>query len=328
MGRERVSAKIGRVDEMVKWTADLRTEQVLSRLGVDVLTGPEGQKLANIPASAVIQGNMASNTARIGKRKIDLDLAEDYWHCMQSGDAFPAIVVVQVDGRYQIAGGNHRFQAACNIGKQQTIAAYVIRELQSPAYTLLCQTLNSVEGSRVGREDRVKMALAYFHMHGVTQKEAARMYQVPANTLGSAIRSQKLAEHLAQAGVDIADVGARWRELLHANVKDAPVFTKLAQLAQKGTLEERDAASHELQVAKCEADRLAGIDSILQHRKSKTVAGVRLDRHRTKLLAAVKSIEAILEGRTLEVVQISTQEGIEIAARLESAANKLCRRDE
>ncbi len=313
---------------MVKWTADLRTEQVLSRLGVEVLTGPAGQKLANIPASAVIQGNMASNTARIGKRKIDLDLAEDYWHCMQSGDAFPAIVVAQVDDRYQIAGGNHRFQAACNIGKQTTIAAYVIKDLSAPAFTLLCQTLNSVEGSRVGRDDRVKMALAYFHMHGVTQREAARIYQVPANTLGSAVRAQKLTEHLASAGIDMGDVGKAWKELLHCHIKDTPVFRKLAELAVNGTLIERDAVTGGLQSANCEADKIAAIEAVLQKRQIATVAGVRLDRHRTKLLTAVKHIESAIEGRTLEALQISTQEGIEIAARLESAASKLCRRDE
>ena len=312
------------MSEAIKWTTDLRTEQVFQRLGIEAMCGPNGQRLAAIAASEIIQGTIASNTARLSKRKIDLNLAEDYWHCMQSGDAFPAIVVVRVGDRYQIAGGHHRFQAACNIGKQPTIAAYVLDTLSPAAFTLLCQTLNSVEGSRVSREDRVKMAVAYFHLHGVTQKEAAKIYQVPANTLGSAIRSQRLAERLAQTGLDITEVKKPWKELLHYHIKDAPVFDRLADLAVKGTIEERDALAAELQAAKCEADKLSAIEVIVQRRKSKTVAGIRLDRHRVRLLAAIKSIETIMEGRTLEILQVSQQEGIEIAQRLERVVKRLC----
>jgi len=106
----------------------------------------------------------------------------------QNGLAYPLIVAPYLKGRYIILDGNHRFQAACELGWPKILCRVI--DVPAPARRVICVRLNKNRG----RLDPFRLAAIFEQelQQGLTQAQVGRKYGYAQPTVANILAAARL----------------------------------------------------------------------------------------------------------------------------------------
>jgi ParB-like chromosome segregation protein Spo0J len=174
----------------VNWVEDFGAEFTLRRLGITFT-----RRLVKV--SLIDRKASAENRARdipLDKDRVQLIVA-----AIAVDTPMPSIVLrARSDGRFVIAGGNHRFNATLEFDDGE-LFAYVIT-CTDVEFETLCKQLNIVEGEGAKLDQRLTWAARDVLREGITQREAAERYNINAKAVGHHVRLIKTQNRLDAMG--------------------------------------------------------------------------------------------------------------------------------
>lgn len=174
----------------VNWVVDFGAEFKLRKLGIEF-------KKQTIRAALVDRKASAENRAR--EERLDRERVTQIKAAIAVGSPIPAIVVrVRDDGRYVIAGGNHRFHGVTESDEKELVA-YVVKCVDVE-FDTLCKQLNTLEGKGATEKERVQWAAEDFFRENITQTAAADRYHVSQANVSKAIRLLRAQRQLSRNG--------------------------------------------------------------------------------------------------------------------------------
>lgn len=178
-------------DEMkVEWVIDFGAEFTLRKLGIQFCR-------ATVQINLIDRKASAENRAR--QIPLDTERVQLIKTAMEVGTPMPSIVLrLRRDGRYVIAGGNHRFNATLLI-EDPELVAYVIT-CTDVEFETLCKQLNIVEGIGASLKERLAWAAKDVLREGITQVAAAERYNVPQKAVSTSLRLLKAQNRLDSIG--------------------------------------------------------------------------------------------------------------------------------
>jgi ParB-like chromosome segregation protein Spo0J len=303
----------------VNWIVDEKAEFQLRKLGI-------GFERALVKISLIDRKASAENRAR--DVPLDTERVQLIKIAMDAGVPMPSIVLrLRRDGRYVIAGGNHRFNATLATEDAQLIA-YVIT-CTDVEFETLCKQLNTVEGVGSRLEERLSWAAKDILREGISKADAAERYNVVPHSVGTALRLLK-----AQTRLD--SMGARGSILKQAHVvalgdlvnNDNILNAAVECIAQGATGKELKEIANRARSLGTEAEQVqcfaeaAAVKAELARKPIKRTK-------RSAFLAWVTTGEKIAcKAKTLEELEILELELTSVKERIESLAkclNCLCR---
>jgi ParB-like chromosome segregation protein Spo0J len=308
---------------MNKWTTDIYAEEKLKEYGI-------GWQVQSIAIKDIDWKASEANKAR-GSKPINVELVEDYSLAMQSGDAFPMIVVEKTKAGYYILSGNHRSRAAKDIGRT-TIDAYVVKGNDPAAIDILPRIFNRGHGSRQDRSEAIRNAIWVINKHKLTASRAAELFGLSKSYIQNELRADAVGIKLEAAGIDPACLVKDCKLRLGTIATDAVMVsvarviagakltgTQAGQLIDDIKAEKRSEASQMAIVSRWQ-DKLANAPK--DEPKPALFRGRSI---RTDFLIGIRTIERVIKGiKHLEQLQITDEkEQREIAARLSEISKRL-----
>ena len=168
----------------INWCGDVQAEETVQQVGLECVT--KSIKLADIDWK-----KSRENRAR----EIFLDDAhkDAIKKAMQDRCTIPMIVVRFVDGRYVIASGNHRGNAAKELlGSGGEIPCYVV-ECNDTSFDILATLCNLKNGKPISFEEKINKAISYVQIYGYTLAKAAELLGVGSKQIADRIKAFELA---------------------------------------------------------------------------------------------------------------------------------------
>lgn len=172
------------------WVVDFGAEFTLRKLGIE---------FNRLTAKVMLIDRKASAENRAREMPLDTERVQLIKAAMDVGTPMPSIVLRQRrDGRYVIAGGNHRFNAALAL-EDAELVAYVIT-CTDVEFETLCKQLNIVEGIGASLKERLAWAAKDVLREGITQVAAAERYNVHQKAVSNSLRLLKAQNRLDSIG--------------------------------------------------------------------------------------------------------------------------------
>jgi hypothetical protein len=229
------------------------------------------------------------------------------------------IVLARVDGKRQwlVAGGNHRLAAAIKIGATEIDAITV--ECDSSMFAILCPALNLYVGQREDRSVRITQAADAVVRLGLSHKQAADEYRVPASSVSHAVADARLLVSAAKLGIKADDLPPSYLRVISQVESDATLLPLAIELAKtKLGCEEVRASVSEAKKQPTEADRVSMLKAKIEDAKRVTMSGrISTQTTRSRIMRCVTTLEkTITEGTTLAKLQITPLELSEIRNKL------------
>jgi len=279
-----------------------------------------------VPADQINVPRSRQNKAR--SVSVSRDTCSEYENAMRRGDVFPGIILAkQKNGKYIIAGGNHRHEAAIACGEKQFQA--VVVECNSMEFDILCKRLNVVEnGEKLSREQRIEQALGLVSEFNHEVQYAADAMGVTAAAVQARLNSRAMRVAAARHGIAIPETVAvtTLNELCRHEASE-PVFKALASLIAKrnpmlGVVKELNAC---LKTAKSEKMKLAMIENVYASTVKPKSKGKVISRPvRANIFAAVTKLENLTSGRTTcDQMQLNEEDSAELQNRLKALTKRL-----
>jgi uncharacterized ParB-like nuclease family protein len=292
------------------WKTDDDALKTIRRLGLD-------SSHATIGIAAIDVKTSRHNHAR--KQAIIDSNVDDYADAMRRGDVFPMIVLARVDGKRQwlVAGGNHRLAAAIKIDATEIDAITV--ECDSSMFAILCPALNLYVGQREDRSVRVKQAADAVMRLGISQKQAAEEYRVPAASVSHAVIEAKTIVAAARIGIKADDLPPAYLQAIYQVESDATLLPMAIELAKtKLASKEVQECVKEARKQPTEADRVAMLRAKIDDAKRITISGrIATQTTRSRIMRCVTTLEkTITAGSTRAKLQITPAELSEIRNKL------------
>jgi ParB family chromosome partitioning protein len=177
-----------------QWTQDTYAESKLKEFGASFT-------VKDISMSSVNWAESSKNHARADKPIVE-DMVEDYALAMESGDAFPMIVLMLIPGRkdYIVISGNHRFKATELLG-EKTIKAYVATSDDPAALDVLPRIFNRGHGLRQNKDEAIRNAIWSINAHHMTIQRAAELFGIKTDSISRQIKIETSRAVLASGGV-------------------------------------------------------------------------------------------------------------------------------
>ena len=137
--------------------------------------------------------NSQKNQARLSD-PIIADVKDRYKIALQNKDEFGAVILETVKNKYFILDGNHRLQAAKEVGfSAWPFGAYIIDEMGSAQRKGIIYRANLRHGEGISQEDRFSHAIEEVNL-GCSIKLTAAKYYLTAGNLEQRYRAQKALE--------------------------------------------------------------------------------------------------------------------------------------
>lgn len=176
------------------WKTDNDAVACITRLGL-------AWEMASIPAKAIDVPSSRRNHAR--SVPIISGNVDDYADAMAAGDVFPTIVAARIGTNkdYVIAGGNHRLAAALRLGVTEFNA--IVVTCQEREFFLLCPALNMYVGQREDRGQRARHAAHAVERLGISVKQAAEDYKVPASSVSNYVTDMRIVVAATRSGLRV-----------------------------------------------------------------------------------------------------------------------------
>lgn len=301
----------------LNWKNDDDAISTINRMGI-------AWSIVTVPISAIDVKTSRHNHAR--KTAIITTNVDDYADAMDRGDVFPKIVIARVDGAHQwlVAGGNHRLAAAIKNGATEIDAIAV--ECDKGLFSLLCPALNLYVGQREDRSVRVSQAADAVMRLGITQKQAAEEYRVPAQSVSNAICEARAVVSAARLGIKADGLSPALLRSVAVVESDSVLLPLAIELARTklGSDEVRSAVS-EAKKLPTEADRVAMLKEKIQTAKKITLSGrVQTQATRSRIMRCVTILEkTAVENVALSQLQITMNEAAAIAVKLNAIVQHL-----
>lgn len=186
----------------------------------------------NIPISSIDKERSHRNQARFEALREETFIV--YRDAMERGDQFPPIIVFKSGDDYVVIDGNHRVAGAELAGATE-IGAYIVSGLGERQLQTMTFEANTKHGLPSSIEERTKHGV-YLVDVGVTQRDAARLVNVPLHTLQYELTKARSERRLAALGVDRwSNIGASTRARLD-NIRSNVVFKAAAEVIVAGKM--------------------------------------------------------------------------------------------
>ena len=180
--------------EEERWTCDPPAEQDMHTLGVTKW------RLENIDISKINVPDSWKNHARLRCPRNE-DVIEAYRAAMTRGDRFPRVVLFELpNGRYLLAGGNHRTAGAAKAGLK-TVGAYVVKSDDEFVLDQLPRLLNLKHGLPVPNDEKYAQAVDCVMRYGRSCNDTAKMYGLGEKTLEGKVAIRRLDQRLSVLGL-------------------------------------------------------------------------------------------------------------------------------
>lgn len=285
----------------VNWKMDEDAVKTIDRLG---LTWEQTQ----VPAQAIDVMKSRLNHARV--TAIIEQNVEDYREAMERGDIFPMIVAVRKgNGKYVIAGGNHRHAAALEIGV--TEFECIVSECGDREFELLCPALNMYVGQREDRTVRTRQAAEAVLRLGISITQAANDYQVTVKNMSNVVYELRAAIEVRKQGHNPGQMSAGHLRAIYPIIGDAVLFPLMCELSKtKIGKEEIREAIKEMKALPNEAARISAMTNRIRQARQITVGGrIIKTPTRNTINRSVSSLVAnIKEGATECALQMTRDE--------------------
>jgi ParB-like chromosome segregation protein Spo0J len=307
----------------MKWTNDVFAELRIREFGVNA-------QVKQVDLKHIDQKASLNNHARHDK-PINDDLIEDYSIAMERGDEFPRVVLAPTaNGSFVVLGGNHRIQAAMRIG-EKSAPCYVVDSKTPELLDLLPRALNRGHGLRQDRVQALDNACFAVTKYNKTVQQAAEMFGLHKNMIGSELRARKMSELLQSKGVKTHNLNKSILNTLNTiPIESVQVAAARAIGAAQMTINEASGFIRDIKEAKAteasqmavvaECERRLGNPEFDATTKVKSERGIR-----TSFLMAVSTMERILKDKK-KLHQIGIDDATEkkaISARLDALSKKL-----
>lgn len=281
----------------------------------------------NVPASAIDVPKSRQNRAR--PVSVIKEMVDDYAIAMKRGSVFPAIVLAKLKGsaKYVIAGGNHRHEAATINGCTEFRA--IVVECNDTEFRALCPALNSIEGLRGDRAQRVAQAVDLVRLSGLKVADAAANMKVDESLLRSYLRSHEVRDKAADLGIVIPSaVSATALMNVWQHTKSAPLFKAVASYIAKRvpSTAEISELNTAISTATSEAGKLRLVQQLYESAETRRGPASKVIERpiRSQMMAVLSKIENLVEGRTvLSQLQLDEQDGKEVLTRWDAITKKL-----
>jgi ParB-like chromosome segregation protein Spo0J len=172
----------------VNWIDAEVDVQTINKQGVSVVD-------KEIRIDQIDEKASAQNRAR--RIALDIEHTESIYLAMLAGNAIPKIVVRQVNNRYVIVGGNHRFSASKKIGEANTLPVHCV-ETTDVEFEQLCRMLNLNNGLREDASHILEDAVDAVMRLGMNVQTVASMYQIKPSRLSDAVKAYAIKQRLSR----------------------------------------------------------------------------------------------------------------------------------
>jgi hypothetical protein len=171
----------------VRWIEDAAAVETLERLGVVYADGLIALKMIDWKKS---RENLAREEFLDDKHKDRIKKA------IEQQCSMPKVVLQKTpNGRYVVAGGNHRCQATLELfGMEESVQCYVI-EVDSQKFKAVCVALNLSNGKPLSHEELLVKAAEYIQ-DGNTQKAAAEMFGLSTSAIARHCKQTQYSDML------------------------------------------------------------------------------------------------------------------------------------
>lgn len=303
------------VEMKVNWVVDFGAEFTLRKLGI------EFKKPQPIKASLVDRKASAENRAR--EERLDKARVAQIKNAIGTGAPMPALVVrAREDGRYVIAGGNHRFHGAMEADEKE-VMAYVIKCVDVE-FNTLCKQLNTLEGVGATEKERIKWAAEDFFRENLTQTAAAKRYDVDQSSVSKAVRLMRVETQLAKTGKLSVTMTQAHVLALGEMVSNDNILNAAAELVASGvTAKELKEIAHSAKFCGTEAEQVkkfTDANIVKQELMSKPVKR----KIRSEFLAWLNKGESLLcRATSLNNLEILESERAAVESQIRSMVNYL-----
>ena len=301
---------------MIKWEIDRQAAAICSEFG--------DWKQQTITQAEIDETASRHNSAR--REKFDSQLAEEYAAAMRDGAVFPCIVCVRIDGqgKWIIAGGNHRHAAARKLKESEFPA--IVMSLSRADFALLAKRLNVTNGKREDSRARAEAAADLVRLGGRSIRDAAKAMGVSTQSVAAVIAYRELEETSLRLGygpVSITPTVAEAAKPLFVDADLAPHCLQL--LALKPTAKEMNELAASVRKGKSLSERTAMIDAAIESRRSEMkVTGGAKKPIKAALVRGARLVENTLNGGdSLCYLQMTTEEAMKCLDSLTNATQKL-----
>lgn len=298
----------------ITWTVDFGAQFTLQKLGIAYMQSTVRISLIDRKASAE---NRARETP-LDKEKVQLIV-----NAVKAGAPLPSIVLRErKDGRFVVAGGNHRFNAAVAL-EETSVTAYVIK-CTDAEFETLCRQLNTTEGDGAKASERCKWAAQDILRENITQVEAAERYGLGVSQVATAVRVLRVQNRLDSM---MTTGGARLTPT-HVNVlgdlsHNDNILQAAAELIADGAIaKDVQEVAKRARTKNTEAEQVGEFVAALELRRELANKPVRRTK-RTTFLAWISNGEKLCKVTELSELEILDSEMEAVKERLQAVINCL-----
>lgn len=318
----------------LNWIPDLHAEQEMTRLGIS-------WEVKTIPFSKINLKDSRVNEARLFQAILP-EVVEDYAEAMESGDAFPRLLLTPAKAGPLILWGNQRSAAierliqARKLPKSVNIEVYLTEELDAMYRQVLIRSGNVSHGARSSREERLQHAIFMVEKYGMNKVEASRAFNVAQATLRQHLQAEAARRNMQSLGIPGVEGFPHKTCLLLSRLEyDESSQKKLAYLLTRHPIERDrlDTVIKTLKAKPSQEKRLEVIKS-LEEQLAKEAKAMDTSRNgkaqrplsrprRHELLTTMEKLVRILEKgnageahTTLETLQFTGGDDVEQAKKL------------
>lgn len=305
----------------VNWEPDKAALAVIESLGL-----PEPATVT-MPVTAIDKKRSLENRARVDA-PVDGERSKAMEGTMVRGFPFPMIVVrrVKAGGKMcqVIAGGNHRFAAACGVGETE-IPAHCV-ECTDGEFDMLCRLLNTVVGSGTTSAERLAFAVDAVQRLGVHRTRAAEMYGVTRSAIDVALRTEAVRHRLAASNPAVASrVCAAHLKAVHQLADNDNVLAAVANVLATGrpTVKEVTEIARNAAEFRTEAERVEYLNDVVETRK-RAAGRIVPRKKRLSFLRLFGGLESlILEASSFTDLELEQSDILEVSKRCRSVIQRL-----
>lgn len=195
-----------------------------------------------------------SNVSQSRDIALDQEMVATYGDRILAGHEMPPIIVSRNgNGRARIVSGDHRAHGAVKVGESE-IPAYVLTSASPSQLRQLAHLENFNNGLPQRTAERVAAAQRAVELDGMSLSRAARLYAVPAGTLGHNVARKYVEDELDAAGLT-AERPSQSIAMHLFRLKDRPsLLVAAARLQQQAALSSAELGALVKQVRQAGSD--------------------------------------------------------------------------
>jgi len=263
----------------------------------------------SIPISQIDIEKSLKNQARV-RIAILPETRDSYAAGMKNGDKFPPIIVYWSDrlDAYVIIDGNHRIQAAKQIGRLD-FDAYIV-DVHQDALTIeiLTRGANAIEGYPFTNSDRLFQA-KYLVGLGTSQAEAASLMKISQSTLSDEMLADIVNKRLSDLGLEPDALNTTQKRHLN-KVTDNAVLKAIYDITCEASLSAKqlNALIDTTIENSSEKERLLTVSTYRKQEEieDKTVGKSPRKKQSTKVWTALRQVQALDEYSSIIQLGITT----------------------